>query len=167
LEKSKIKYFSYYFAILPLVLGIIYISIEYFVIYILINNNKYDTIFTILSCFLLSFITLILSLCFRQKNQFIRDFSQYVIIFYISCLLSFILYFVRFNLGITHHCAYAFDISYVKNIYNLTIIFTTITNVIFFYIFKYYKLKFKQLHIAVFILAMLAQFFFTRGFRMI
>lgn len=64
-------------------------------------------------------------------------------------------------------CAYNFDISEAKNIYDLTIPFTTIINVIFFYIIKYNRLEFKKLHIILLVLAMIAQFFFTRHFRMI
>lgn len=167
LEKSKVKYFSYYFLLLPFVLGVLYISIQFLVVYCIFKDSDYDILFTITSCLLLSLITLGLTLCFKERSQFVKDFSEYVIILYVSCLLSFIIHFWRFNFGTIRRCAYNFDISEVKNIYNLTICFTTIINVIFFYIIRYNRLKFKRLYVILFILAMIAQFFFTRHFRMI
>jgi hypothetical protein len=167
LEKSKIKYFSYYFLLLPFVLGALYISIQFLVVYCIFKDSNYDTLFTIASCLLLSLITLGLTLYFKERSQFVKDFSEYVIILYISCLLSFIIHLWRFNFGTIRRCPYNFDISETENLYNLTIIFTTIINVIFFYIIKYNRLKFKKLHVILFVLAMIAQFFFTRHFRMI
>ncbi len=167
MKESQIKYFGYYFLLLPFILGALYISIEFLVVYYIFKDSNYDTLFTIVSCLLLSFITLGLALGFKEKSKFIKDFSEYTIILYASCLLSFVIHVWRFNFGTIRRCRLNFDISEVENIYFLTILFTTIINVILFYIIKYNKLKFKTLHLILFVLVMIAQFFFTRHFRMI
>ncbi len=166
-ERSNLNYFVYHFFWLPVSVGALYISIQYFVVYHLLNFGNYDILFTITSCLLLSFINLGFALIGKERNQFVKDFSEYVIILYLSCMLSFFIHFCRFNFGTVRRCAFDLDISEVKNMHDVAILFTSVINIIFLCIIRRYKLKIRVLHFVLLILAMVAQFFYTRSFRMI
>ncbi|SIT21186.1 hypothetical protein [Chryseobacterium gambrini] len=166
-ERSNLNYFAYHFFWLPVTVEALYISIQYFVVYHLLNFGNYDILFTITSCLLLSFVNLGFALIGKERNHFVKDFSEHVIILYLSCMLSFFIHFCRFNFGTVRRCALYIDISEVKNMHDVAILFTSVINIIFLCIIRRYELKIRVLHFVLLILAMVAQFFYTRSFRMI
>lgn len=166
LEKSKIRYFSHYFLLLPSVVGAVYVLIQLAVDLILSDSN-YWNLFTLISCCCLSFATLIFVTVFNKKSDFVKGVSSYVIILYVSCLISFILNFIRYNFGLSKHCAFNYDISFLLNVYIFAIILTTISNVIFFYVIVRLNLTFKWLYLLILLAAMIVQYFVTHSFRMI
>jgi hypothetical protein len=164
--KLKVKYFSYNFLLLPLCIGLLYGSIQVIVQGFLLNGSAYRDMSLVLSCLIFSIFMLCTVLPLRG-NEFVIDVYKYAIILYLSCLISAVIYFLRFNLGITNYCPFNYDILHLKNVYVLTFVCTTITNMIFFFIIQRVKLSFSLLHLVIFICAMIVQFYFTRGFRMI
>lgn len=165
LAKSKVKYFSYYFVLLPILLGILYGVIEIFVQGFLLKDS-YSGYPTVVCCFILSVVILILNFFFKQTDL-LKDISKYSMVLFASCVVSVIFFMFRFNLGFTNYCARSFDILVVRNVYAFTFVLTTITNFIFFYLIKKLNLNFTILHIAIFVCAMIVQFVFTHGFRTI
>lgn len=166
LEKSKVKYISYNFFLVPFIVLLFYIISEYISLNILFGQTNYQILHLLFAVFGLSLFMFILGILFGSQSQFIKDLIRCNIILYLSFIFVAVIYWARLNLGNINYCAFDYDVNLVSNIYALVVICTSIINITFYSLIKYLNIEFKLINFLVLLSGfLLFQFLATKGFR--
>ena len=166
LDKSKLKYFSCSFVILPITTIIVFTIVKLLEYKIGNESTYYKWIDNLLAHSSVLLIILLFS-CVSKKNSLLKEFVKCNVIFYISFLISLLSNFLIYNLDFLHHCKFDYDISFVINIYITGVVLSSLATAMCSYLVNIYKIKFSFLDAIILSTFILMQFFLTHGFRII